>query len=141
MARQKLFSLTAALGVGGVAAVACAQDAVQWRVEDGGNGHWYAGVQFPSGVSWTAARAHAQVRGGDLVSLNTPAEREWVFEAVSSNNVLWTTTLGPWVGGYQQPNSAEPGGGWMWVDGTTVYSGYQWGPGHPDGNNNCGGPA
>ena len=35
--------------------LAVAQDAVQWRVEDGGNGHWYA--VYPSEVSGCAGGA------------------------------------------------------------------------------------
>ncbi|MEY3022466.1 MAG: hypothetical protein RIS86_1664 [Planctomycetota bacterium] len=128
----------------GVAGVAPAQvEAVEWRVEDGGNGHWYGAIVFgAAGASWTEARAASQARGADLVSLNTTVERIWVFERVSSRPELWTTTLGPWVGAYQPAGSPEPGEGWTWVDGTAVYAGYDWNGGYyPDGNNNCGGAA
>ena len=115
---------------------------VQWRTSEGGNGHWYLGVRFDqTGASWTQAREDAIARGGDLVSLNTLIEREWVFNRVSRNPALWTTTLGPWVGGLQPAGSPEPAGGWMWVDGTPVYEGFYWNDYHPDGNNNCGGAA
>jgi formylglycine-generating enzyme required for sulfatase activity len=115
--------------------------AVQWTVASGGNGHWYLGVQAGSaGISWTDARNQALSLGGGLVSLNTPQERLWVFANVANNPALWTTTLGPWVGGYQPEGSSEPGGGWMWVDGTTLYQEFNWGD-PPDGNNNCGGVA
>jgi hypothetical protein len=115
---------------------------VQWRVEDGGNGHWYQGRRYgPSGTSWTIARNDAIVRGADLVSLNSLQERQWVFAHVASSPALWTTTLGPWVGGMQPPGSVEPGGGWIWVDGSAVYAGFYWNAHHPDGNDDCGGPA
>ena len=115
---------------------------VQWSTADGGNGHWYLGVRFgAAGASWTQAREDAIARGGDLVSLNKLVERQWVFDRVSRNPVLWTTTLGPWVGGLQPAGSPEPAGGWMWVDGTPVYEDFSWNDYHPDGNNNCGGPA
>ena len=115
---------------------------VQWRTSEGGNGHWYLGISFdPAGASWAQAREDAIARGGDLVSLNTLIEREWVFNRVSRNPALWTTTLGPWVGGLQPAGSPEPAGGWMWVDGTPVYEGFYWNDYHPDGNNNCGGAA
>ena len=115
--------------------------AVQWTVASGGNGHWYMGVPAPSaGVNWTDARTSAISIGGDLVSLNTLQERAWVFANVANNSALWTTTLGPWVGGYQPAGSSEPNGGWMWVDGTTLSSEFAWGD-PPDGNNNCGGAA
>jgi len=117
--------------------------AVQWTVASGGNGHWYKGVPASSaGITWTDARTHALSIGGDLVSLNTLQERVWVFANVSNNSDLWTTTLGPWVGGFQPAGSSEPGDGWLWVDGTPVYEGFYWGnAGSPDGNNNCGGAA
>jgi hypothetical protein len=115
---------------------------VQWRTSEGGNGHWYLGVRFDqAGASWTQAREDAIARGGDLVSLNTLIEREWVFDRVSHNSTLWTTTLGPWVGGLQPAGSPEPAGGWMWVDGTMFYDGFYWDEFHPDGNDACGGPS
>jgi hypothetical protein len=115
---------------------------VQWRAEDGGNGHWYYGERFSTeGLSWSESRTLSMSRGGDLVSLNTLQERLWVYTNVASRVSLWTTTLGPWVGGFQPPGSVEPGGGWTWVDGTSVYPGFYWDGYHPDGNNNCGGPA
>ena len=115
---------------------------VQWRTSEGGNGHWYFGIRFdPAGASWTQAREDAIARGGDLVSLNTLIEREWVFNRVSRNPALWTTTLGPWVGGLQPAGSPEPAGGWMWVDGTMFYDGFYWDEFHPDGNDACGGPS
>ena len=115
---------------------------VQWSTSEGGNGHWYFGIRFdPAGASWTQAREDAIARGGDLVSLNTLIEREWVFNRVSRNPALWTTTLGPWVGGLQPAGSPEPAGGWMWVDGTMFYDGFYWDEFHPDGNDACGGPS
>ena len=133
------------MAIGAAAAIssgAIAQNAVQWRVEDGGNGHWYDGERFPpEGRSWTESRAFALSRGGDLVSLNTLQERTWVFANVASRASLWTTTMGPWVGGFQPAGSIEPNGGWTWVDGQSVYPGFYWDGYHPDGNNNCGGPA
>jgi len=123
-------------------APAWSETAVQWPVEQGGNGHWYEGVFVSSaGVTWTDARALAIAKGGDLVSLNTPQERQWVFANVANNPSLWSTRLGPWVGGFQLADSNEPAGGWMWVDGTPLYDGFFWDGAHPDGNDNCGGPA
>ena len=37
------------------ASTAQAQQAVQWRVQDGGNGHWYQALSAPTGISWEAA--------------------------------------------------------------------------------------
>jgi hypothetical protein len=107
--------------VGGAVAsgAACAQDAVQWRVEDGGNGHWYSGVVSPN-ISWTTARASCLATGGDLVSLNSEAESDFVFQTLAGDSNLWNNRFGPWIGLRQDPNGREPSGGWSWVDGTSV---------------------
>ena len=62
----------AAMIVGG----ASAQDAVQWRVEDGGNGHWY-GLD-PTALAWTAAQEAAVARGGHLATTTSQAEHEFI---------------------------------------------------------------
>jgi hypothetical protein len=116
--------------------------AVQWRIQDGGNGHWYQGVIVsPSGASWTTSRTLARSRGGDLVSLNTTDERVWVYSIIASRSELWSPTgiMGPWVGGFQPDGSAEPAGGWQWVDGTSVTNSIIWGAGQPDNAVSCGG--
>ena len=45
-----------------VGASVIAQDAVQWTVEDGGNGHWYQGISLQ--VSWNEARQLVGEKGG-----------------------------------------------------------------------------
>lgn len=40
-------------------------------------GHWY--LYFPDGVNWQRARQRCQDLGGDLVSLETPAEAQFVY--------------------------------------------------------------
>jgi hypothetical protein len=107
---------------------------VQWRVEDGGNGHWYEGVAFPpdAAVSWQEARASALGRGGDLASLTTTLEANWVYSQVVANTHLWLGDFGPYVGLHQQPNSPEPSGGWVWVDGTPNIGVVPWYWNQPD---------
>ena len=53
--------------------VAVAQDVVQWRVEDGGNGHWYRFIQGGE-ISFPQARSNAIDLGGDLVVVDSPEE-------------------------------------------------------------------
>ncbi|MGA0872426.1 MAG: hypothetical protein ACO3SJ_06095, partial [Phycisphaerales bacterium] len=48
-----------ALALGGIAH---AQEAVQWRVEDGGNGHWYSDAQCSG--TWPDSRDFAVSVGG-----------------------------------------------------------------------------
>ena len=65
-----------------------AQNAVQWRVEDGGNGHWYALRDFSSTITWNGASAYCAARGGHLASILSDAEDSFVF-----NVRLFPTTL------------------------------------------------
>jgi hypothetical protein len=127
---SKIAGVTAAIAVGASVTVAGAQNAaVQWKVSEGGNGHWYEGV-IQNGVTWTAARAAAQARGGELASLSTFAESEFAFTAVASAPALWNGRIGPWIGLTQLPNSIEPDQGWVWLDGSAL-SDARWVSGHP----------
>jgi hypothetical protein len=119
-----------------------AQQAVQWKASDGGNGHWYEGrrLSAESYISWNYARDQALQRGGELVSLSTPEEAAWVFETVANDSSLWSLSMGPWVGGFQSMGAAEPSGGWSWLDGSVLYDGFPWGVFQPDNATHCGGP-
>ena len=137
---RELAGVVAAMAIAGGA---MAQDAVQWRIEDGGNGHWYQGVVVSqSGASWSSARAYILAHGGDLAIIPSRSSAVWIFSFVVNNPTLWMGSAGPWVGGFQQPRSTEPMGGWAWVDGTPIQSDL-WSLGQPDnalacgGDNNC----
>jgi hypothetical protein len=89
---------------------------VQWRVEDGGNGHWYTNIRLASVISWSAARNAAEALGGYLACPTTQTENEWV----------WSTVVAPvytgwdgWIGLYQI-SGAEPAGGWRWITGESA---------------------
>jgi hypothetical protein len=107
----------------GVATGASAQvDAVEWRVEDGGNGHWYGVLTNEAGLDWDSARSASLERGADLGVLAGPAERNFVFQLAADVPEAWRLLSvtghhwGPWVGAYQVVDSPEPGGGWRWID-------------------------
>jgi hypothetical protein len=87
-----------------------AADAVQWRVEDGGNGHWYQ--RETNGMTWHAARAFSQARGGDLVSLEAAGEWQWVSANVPGSFYL--------VGGYQRADATSVFEGWTWLTGSPI---------------------
>jgi hypothetical protein len=116
-------------GVVMVASSAGAQQmpAVQWRVDDGGNGHWYQGVQS-MGLTFEAARSLAEGAGGDLVTLQSEQEHEFVFDRVASVATIWWNAggvprHGPWIGLRQDPSDpaySEPSGGWRWIDGSPL---------------------
>jgi hypothetical protein len=92
---------------------------VQWRVEDGGNGHWYQGRRLPTRITWADALDLARSTGGDLASLGSAAELESVFRRVASRVDLWSNDysppfiVGPWIGG------RGVNGVWSWTDGSS----------------------
>jgi hypothetical protein len=102
-----------------------AQDAVQWRVEDGGNGHWYR--ISASATAWATAAANANSVGAVLADIES--EQEDVFIAR-----LWTVaglTDGAWAGGYQTNESCGPNCGWAWISGK-AWSYTNWYTGEPN---------
>jgi hypothetical protein len=121
----------------GVVASMASGDAVQWRVEDGGNGHWYEGVTLESGWTWSVAKQAAEAIGGALVSCESDPEWQFVRSRFSPTQAssLWQVQsinalarMGPWIGGTQAPGSVEPSGGWTWLSGVPI---------NPQDNINC----
>ena len=108
-----------------IASAAVAQQAVQWKVSDGGNGHWYSKIPS-SGMTWTDCQSAATAVGGYLVSTPTEAEAEFVIGAWEPSGIF--------LGGFQDttaPDFSEPAGGWRWVSGEPW--GYnRWGGGEPN---------
>ncbi len=98
----------AALSIGaGAAAAPSTGDAVQWRVEDGGNGHWY---RLDSVLrSWTVARSHAESVGGHLATITTPAENAFVKSFVYTLGTFSDT----WLGAVK----STPASSWTWITG------------------------
>ncbi len=110
---------------------------IQWRLEDGGNGHYYQlslTLDNPGDhyLSWTQARALAETLSfvgvqGHLVTLTSAEENAWVVQhiAPASRNPA------PLLGGFQPPGSSEPDGEWQWVTGEPfVYT--NWAPLEPN---------
>jgi hypothetical protein len=98
-----------------IASAATAQNAVQWRVEDGGNGHWYQVIATTNPISWADADAGARARGGLLASVTSAEENSFV-RALDPTSPAWGK-FGPWLGGFQAQGAAEPSGGWSWISG------------------------
>jgi hypothetical protein len=135
----KIQAAGAAVVAATMVSAAQAQQAVQWKVSDGGNGHWYQGIlTSPQGSSWSVARAIAIARGADLACVHSSSEAEWLFASIVRDPSLWSGSAGPWVGGLQTSGSTEPAGGWVWVDGTSVHP-TVWSAGQPDNSTVCGG--
>jgi len=92
-------------------------------VEWSGNGHFYEAFIVPEGITWTDARAAAIAAGGDLATITSPQENEFVFGLIN-DPAYWTHPggwYGPWLGGFQTPQSAvpiqDPAADWNWVTG------------------------
>jgi hypothetical protein len=130
-----LFAVVAFAGV----ASAQTTQAVEWKVSEGGNGHWYQ-LSVSGPISWTEAKGRAETSGGHLASITSLMEDSFVA-SVASNSSGWRFELGygPWLGGFQDPSSsdfAEPAGGWKWVTGEL----WSYAPWNQDGYgepNNC----
>jgi hypothetical protein len=110
---------------------------VQWRVEDGGNGHWYDQRIWtgPKAIVDISASYAAQV-GAHAVTITSPSENEFVYRAVHSRTSGATHDGYSILGGYQDSGASdyvEPAGGWRWVTGEPMTF-LNWGPGFPD---NC----
>ena len=93
-------------------ALAQASAPVEWKVSDGGNGHWYQ-VQ-PKVADWFSCRVAAISQGADLACLSSATESEYVAIIIPYPTTTWNRGF---MGGFQDPNS-EPTSGWHWVDGS-----------------------
>jgi hypothetical protein len=100
----------AASGAVAMGSSAFAQDAVQWRVEDGGNGHWYQCVRVLSGIDWESARIACIDSGGHLATVHSIEENLFTYAVIGPAN-SWKTRFGPWLGGIKTAS------GWSWVTG------------------------
>ena len=98
-----------------IAGVASAQDAVQWRVEDGGNGHWYVALPSVAGRDWEGWVVAASALGGHLATITSVAENVFVTGPSVFPNAY--PTLLARIGASQPAGSAEPLGGWQWITG------------------------
>ncbi len=114
------------------ASFAHGQQAVQWRVEDGGNGHWYGRLDLVAS-SWDDCRVSAHAIGSDMVSVQSAAEADVVRTVLDASGVLDRQY---WLGG-RAPAGSVGTSGWSWADGAK-WSFSNWGQGFP---NNSPGPA
>jgi len=127
VARKNGLSLCAAvLALCVAASSAGAEQAVQWRAEDGGNGHWYKAVSNGTAICWEAARDAAIASGGHLATLTSAAEDAWVCaQLVQSASGMYPPGCGwdgPMTGGFKLS-----GDDWQWVTGEPFeYSNFVW---------------
>jgi hypothetical protein len=119
-ARVAAMAVAAAVTANG----ALAGDAVQWRVEDGGNGHWYRRIEANC---WSEAESTAVSQGCHLASVLTPGEAQFCALFVLGGN-YWTTVA---IGGFRTPTS-DLYLGWRWTtDETFIPNSLPWMSGNP----------
>ena len=131
----RAFGLFASVLLAGVAGAQSTQP-VEWKVSEGGNGHWYALID--TGLnSWTLQRDFALNLHGHLATTTTEAELNFVRALIPLNIPGYgqNYVAGPAIGLYQVAGSVEPSGGWVWVTGESLLVS-DWTPGEP---NNSGG--
>jgi hypothetical protein len=110
---SKFTGVAAATAVGVSATVAGAQSAaVQWRVEDGGNGHWYAVIPA---TTFDTASARAAELGGYLATSTSAAENARLVE-----RLVTTSASRAHLGLVQLDNQAAVNDGWGWVTGEPI---------------------
>lgn len=130
---------TSMLVVVAMTGTALAQDAIQWSVDDGGNGHWYQGV--PGQHTWDSAAALAEQRGGYLATVTDAEEHAFLTATSLTDPDLFYLNWGPHIGGFQDTDASdfqEPDGGWRWITGEP-FDWSDWGGCGPDnygGNQN-----
>ena len=107
--------LFASVVVAGVASAQSGQ-AVEWKVSEGGSGHWYWVNRAP--LRWSAARAAALSMGGDLSSIETRSEVIWLDQTFGE---VALEPGGPChIGGRQDSGSPRVSAGWRWLTGDLV---------------------
>lgn len=99
-------------------------------------GHRYRAVLAPGGISWPDADRAARNLGGYLAVITSAAENDAVYSLVKNDDRYWfqdsyNNGIGPWLGGMQPSGSAEPRGGWRWVNGE-AFNYANWGRNQPD---------
>ena len=120
-------SMAAMLAGAMVTAGASAQSAaVQWRVEDGGNGHWYACHRFDAPTDWPIAKAMAETMGGHLATIRSLEENAFVF-GVALDEYGSVTHLASYLGARKNASGA-----FEWVTGEP-FDFTNWKPGEPNG--------
>jgi len=102
------------------ASTAQAQQAVQWKVSDGGNGHWY-GAEYQFRL-WADAKLHAESIGGHLATTTSQPELDALRPLINNSS-----GADYWLGASRSTNGYP----WVWVTGEP-FSFTRWAPGEPD---------
>ena len=114
----RVLGVVASMIVGGAASAADSTLAVEWKVSDGGNGHWYS--VDATLRTWIQAQSGATNRGAHLASFTSLAEQTSAFQLTN-----FSQQESIWIGLIQAAGAQEPAGGWAWVTGEPIsFSGW-----------------
>ena len=109
----------------------CQTAAAQW-IQNPSNGHWY---RASSPGTWQSAEDEAVSLAGHLVTIDDMSEQTWLSGQFSAPEQFWIGLVQNLDDSACSP-SCEPGGGWVWVDGTPL-SYQNWAGGEPNNNHPC----
>jgi hypothetical protein len=111
-----------------------AQQAVQWRTQDGGNGHWYqlSATQLP----WVNAQTASLARGGHLATMTSAAENSFANALCTPVLAGSPTPDSVWLGGFAPAGSCSISGGYSWVTGEP-WGFTSWHPAEPNFDFEC----
>lgn len=101
--------------------------AVEWKVSDGGNGHWYAMYSLGYPATVQDAIDAADRFGGELATITSPQEQSFINDAMPATLLGGSTVIGL----LQNQDGEEPSGGWQWVTGEPL-DWTNWAPGEPN---------
>ena len=95
-------------------------ESAQWRIELGGNGHWYRAERSP-GITWEQASIIAESTGGHLATPTTDEENTYLY-GMTDSPAYWITdsynnASGPYLGAVREAGAPAPDEGWYWVSG------------------------
>ena len=96
-----------------ISASVVAQDAEQWRVEDGGNGHWYEFRMLPQECI-ELAETRVNGFGANLATVRSDAENTFVDALIPNWNGVYSVAM---LGAYQDDDAKSPEDGWHWING------------------------
>jgi hypothetical protein len=97
-------------------AASASHEAVEWKVSEGGNGHFYEvaaiGPYHWEDASIRAGRSTRDGLTGYLATITSAEEQAFIQSLLPQ-----TLRQYYFIGGVQDPAGAEPDGGWSWVTG------------------------
>ncbi|MCU7937104.1 MAG: hypothetical protein KZQ99_19910 [Candidatus Thiodiazotropha sp. (ex Dulcina madagascariensis)] len=107
---------------------------IHWRVEDGGNDHYYKAVTVSGpGISWEEAniRASRLTPNSHLATITSQEENNFLFRLIDAPEFWPLGRDGPLIGGSQAIGASAPDSDWTWVTGEP-FTFTAWHPIQPD---------